>query len=76
MRLSARWVSPLNVASLINERFCYTDSLLNERFPDGSPSSTWFCGHSWASGAVLEGLAGKILDMEKNNRDIILCCEN
>jgi hypothetical protein len=43
---------------MINERFCYTDSLLLERFPDGSPASTWFCGHSWASGAVLEGLVG------------------
>ena len=41
---------------LINERFCYTDSLLAERYPDGSPASTWFCAHSWASGAVLEGL--------------------
>ena len=49
---------------LINERFCYTDSLLNERFPDGSPASTWFCGHSWASGAVLEGLVG-ILALEE-----------
>jgi hypothetical protein len=47
---------------MINERFCYTDSLLLERFPDGSPSSTWFCGHSWASGAVLEGLAGPIAE--------------
>ena len=42
---------------LINERFCYSDSLLAERYPDGSPSSTWFCAHSWASGAVLEGVA-------------------
>ena len=42
---------------LINGRFCYSDSLLAERYPDGSPSSTWFCAHSWASGAVLEGVA-------------------
>ncbi len=47
---------------MINERFCYTDSLLIERFADGSPASTWFCGHSWASGSVLEGLAGLISD--------------
>jgi hypothetical protein len=47
---------------MINERFCYTDSLLAERFDDGSPASTWFCAHSWASGAVLEGLAGKIYE--------------
>ena len=57
---------------LINERFCYTDSLLNERFADGSPASTWFCGHSWASGAVLEGLVGDILEMEKTAPEMIL----
>ena len=45
---------------MINERFCYTDSLLAERYPDGSPVSTWFCAHSWASGAVLEGLVGLV----------------
>lgn len=56
---------------LINERFCYTDSLLNERFPDGSPASTWFCGHSWASGSVLESLAGEILDMESSDRKFL-----
>ena len=47
---------------MINERYCYTDSLLLERFADGSASSTWFCGHSWASGSVLEGLAGKDIE--------------
>lgn len=41
---------------MINERFCHTDALLNERYPDGAPASTWFCAHAWASGAVLEGL--------------------
>lgn len=46
---------------MINERFCYTDALLNERYPDGSPASTWFCAHSWASGAVLEGLTEMLL---------------
>ena len=45
---------------LINERFCYTDSLLNERYPDGSPAATWFTGHNWASGAALEGLVGEV----------------
>lgn len=41
---------------MVNERFCHTDALLNERYPDGTPANTWFCAHSWASGAVLEGL--------------------
>ena len=26
---------------LVNERFCYTDALLAERFADGSPAATW-----------------------------------
>lgn len=54
---------------MICERYCYTDSLLVERFPDGSPASTWFCAQSWASGAVLEGLTGKILDDSRNDRN-------
>jgi hypothetical protein len=45
---------------MINERFCYTDSLLLERFPDGTPAAVWFCGHSWASGSVLEGLIASL----------------
>lgn len=53
---------------LINERFCYTDSLLLERFPDGTPAGTWFFAHSWASGAVLESLAGRILDFSRTER--------
>jgi len=51
---------------LINERFCYTDALLTERFADGTPAATWFCGHSWASGSVLEGLTGRIFELFAN----------
>jgi hypothetical protein len=43
---------------MINERYCHTDALLLERYPDGRPASTWFCGHSWASGSVLEACLG------------------
>ncbi|MFA5865471.1 MAG: hypothetical protein WC975_12400 [Phycisphaerae bacterium] len=57
---------------MINERFCYTDSLLIERYPDGLPASTWFCAHSWASGAVLEGLVGPILDAARTNPSAVL----
>ena len=57
---------------LINERFCYTDALLLERFDDGSPAATWFCGHSWASGAVLQGLAGAILEAERDDPATVL----
>jgi hypothetical protein len=57
---------------LINERFCYTDSLLSERFADGTPSATWFCGHPWASGSVLEGLTGKIFELSAVDKDKLL----
>jgi hypothetical protein len=42
----------------MSERFCYSEGLLTERYPDGSPSSTWFCLMPWACGCVVEGLAG------------------
>jgi len=57
---------------LINERFCYTDSLLLERHPDGTPASTWFFAHSWASGAVLEGLVGPVLEAEWTDPSSVL----
>ncbi len=53
---------------MINERFCYTDSLILERFPNGTPASTWFCAHSWASGAILEGLVGKLFEAVREGR--------
>ena len=43
---------------MIGERYCHSDSLLTERFPDGSPASVWFCALAWGQGALLEGLVG------------------
>jgi hypothetical protein len=40
----------------MSERFCYSQGLLSEKYPDGSPSSTWFALMPWASSSVLEGL--------------------
>ena len=55
---------------MINERFCHTDAVLHERFANGSPASTWFCAHSWASGSVLEGLmAGEHSNVEELLRE-------
>ena len=42
----------------MSERFCYSPGLLVERYPDGSPASTWFALMSWAAASVLEGLTG------------------
>ena len=46
----------------MNERFCHSEGLLMETYPDGSPASTWFSLMPWASGCILEGLAGESWD--------------
>ena len=40
----------------MSERVCYGQGLLVERYPDGSPASTWFALMPWAACSVLEGL--------------------
>ena len=42
----------------MSERFCHCEGLLTEKYPDGSPASTWFCLMPWASSSIIEGLAG------------------
>ena len=42
----------------MSERFCHSEGLLTEKWPDGSPASTWFALMPWACGSLLEGLAG------------------
>ena len=41
----------------MSERFCFCQGLLTERYPDGSPASTWFALMPWASASIIEGLA-------------------
>jgi hypothetical protein len=60
---------------MINERSCHTDSLLTERFADGSPSSVWFCYHSWAAGSVLEGLTALLEKMDENEKKLLFDME-
>ena len=43
----------------MSERFCHSEGLLTEKWPDGSPASTWFALMPWACGSLLEGLAGE-----------------
>jgi len=43
----------------MSERFCHSQGLLTERYPDGMPASTWFALMPWACGCVLEGLTGR-----------------
>ncbi len=42
----------------MSERFCHCEGLTVEKYPDGSPSSTWFALMPWAGGCILEGLSG------------------
>lgn len=47
----------------MSERFCYSQGLMTETYPDGSPASTWFTLMAWASASVLEGFVGDCFDM-------------
>jgi hypothetical protein len=46
----------------MTERFCYSQGLLIERYPNGDPSSVWFVFLPWAAGNVLEGWLGEDWD--------------
>ena len=46
----------------MSERFCHSEGLLTETYPDGSPASTWFALMPWACGSILEGLCGEVYD--------------
>ncbi len=41
----------------MSERFCHSEGLLKQHWPDGTPASTWFALMPWACGSLLEGLA-------------------
>ncbi|MBP5607023.1 MAG: hypothetical protein J6X66_01965 [Lachnospiraceae bacterium] len=41
----------------MSERFCFCRGLLTEKYPDGSPASTWFALMPWASASIIEGLS-------------------
>ncbi len=43
----------------MSERFCHSEGLLTEHYPDGSVASTWFALMPWACGSILEGLTGE-----------------
>jgi hypothetical protein len=44
----------------MSERFCHCEGLLTETYSDGSVAGTWFCLMPWASGSIIDGLAGDI----------------
>ena len=53
-------------AGWMSERFCYSQGLLTERYPDGSTASTWFALMPWAVGCILECLCGDWWTMNSN----------
>lgn len=50
-------------AGWMSERFCHSEGLLTEHYPDGSLASTWFALMPWACGSLLEGLTGEVFDL-------------
>ena len=42
----------------MSERYCHSEGLVKERYPDGTLASTWFALMPWACGSLLEGLTG------------------
>lgn len=42
----------------MSERFCYSESLLKETYPDGRTASTWFAMMPWAGASIIEGMTG------------------
>jgi len=51
----------------MSERFCYCEGLVSEKYSDGSFASTWFCLMPWASGSIIDGLAGDYWDRYNKN---------
>lgn len=50
----------------MSERFCHCEGLLVEKYPDGSPASTWFALMPWACGSILEGICGELWENIEN----------
>ena len=48
----------------MSERFCHSEGLLTEHYPDGSIASTWFALMPWACGSLLEGLTDELWNEE------------
>lgn len=46
----------------MSERFCHSEGLLTQTYPDGSPASTWFALMPWASSCVVRGMVGDLWD--------------
>ena len=52
----------------MSERFCHSQGLLSQEYSDGSLASTWFCLMPWASGSIIDGLAGDYWDRYQESK--------
>lgn len=43
----------------MSERFCFCQGLVVEKYPDGSPATTWFALMPWASASIIEGFVSE-----------------
>lgn len=50
----------------MSERFCHSEGLLIEKYPNGEKSSLWFTFLPWGASNVLEGMSGDLWDKEEN----------
>lgn len=48
----------------MTERFCHSEGLLIEKYPDGSKSSAWFAFLPWGASNVLEGMCGELWESQ------------
>lgn len=51
----------------MSERFCYSEGLLSERYPNGDKASTWFCFLPWGASNIIEGLCGDLWSLYYKN---------
>lgn len=47
----------------MSERFCYSEGVLSERYPNGDKASTWFCFLPWGASNIIEGLCGNLWNL-------------
>ena len=44
----------------MTERFCYSEALLIDKYPNGDKGSVWFCFLPWGASNIIEGLCGDL----------------
>lgn len=55
----------------MSERFCHSEALLVERYPNSSPASTWFALLPWGGANIIEGLTGAFWDRKLEEEGIL-----